>query len=979
MSLEDSVAELLASPDYQQVFYNNVANRLIAEHTFKLKGDYLSKGHCPECGHNTLWTKADKPVFIGCNEEDCDFKSSITEFLPDIFDNFNQQFPQTDDDSHATANAFFTIQKGIPLAKVKGWYEQGYFSREHADKSTATVRFFLNEERDLWWEHLIEPVTLKNDDSVTVRTDNFSPDSLKVLWWTPAGQTFKAHDRVYLCSGILNAITLIVHGFKAIGLLSNKFPESQLESFLGKKINWIWALNSDAAGRRATRDFVKKLKSKGESSSAIFFSEDKKSPQWHEIPVDWTSLDRIEELRDTVRTNTATEKSELIRLEKRYPFSFRQFAYYAHLGRLELADSYHLKAFLIWAQRLEVMNNSVNVSSFFCFGFNRFSYSVEIEKSVFDRKLAEIGGASKEDSKEANYLIDITDDNHLSAFISAAEIKPIATFEIDFLHFLQPDNGLPGQYIFKLLLSNHAPSELLSVSDLTKADAFKKSCQNANVGANWMGSNGALDWFYNHWTRHNPPRVRSINYVGYCASIDATILDTCAIHRGKLIKANEDGFFKIGKHSIQSTTRLKTPFNVSTVFKSDWYWDFKKVYGIEGVAVLAWWTLTLFTQQIDKKYKGVPYFSLVGESGSGKTYLINFLWKLLGQEGNSMAFNPAPPTTERGYVNWMLSFSNLPVTWNEVQNEATLENAREIKKGQFDMGRIKPLYDQERLAAKSFGGNMTNNVIGDTFKASLMITQNPDIQGIPEAVITRIVSKRYNRNRKGYRVENETIARNLYNRPIEDCSGYLFKALSKTTEILACFDKKLPEAMAAFEDELLDYSHGMEMRIKIKHPRIREGHAKILAIAQCLPLIIPEMTEDDLMAVQGELLRLAVERQTAIDEDNHIIDAFWAFFDERDRKVEQFGSSEQITRDLCNHAPEKELETMIAVHLPSLNRNDDLRKAGLDINDLFRLFSTSKKREYVGYKTVRSTIANVDGKPQILKCYVFKKPKKKSS
>lgn len=984
MSLDDQVENLkLMATDYQQQFYSHISNRLIAEHGFKHKKDYLNSSVCPECGNRTLWAKADKPTFIGCSDESCDFSNSIAEFLPDIYDDFCQTFPQTDADSNATANAYFTVQKGIPLEKVAFLgFEQNSFSRDKTDKITATVRFHLNEERTLWWEHLIEPVALKNYDGiVTVRTDNFSEGSLKDIWWQPPNQEIKGNNKVYLCDGILNAIALIVHGFKAVALLNKKFPENQLKPFLGQKITWVFALTNDITGRKRTLEFYKKLTALGESVTAIFMAENCDKRHWHEIAIDWTALERIAALRDTKLTNSKEEKEELIRLEKRYQFSIRNLNKYRYFGSLELANTYEKKAFLMWAHRLENSTGSVNKPSFFCFGYSRFSYEAEIEKLAFMKKYYELTGASKMEISEIStqeaerFSIDVDDENQIKAFNTAAEIIPIATFEIDFLHFLQPESGLPGQYIFKLLLANKTPSELLAVSDLTKAEMFKKSCQNANVGANWMGSNKALDWYYNYWTRHNPPRVKSINYVGYHEDLNAYIFDTCAIYRGRLLQANEDGFFKIGRRSVKTTTQLKTPFKISSNFKSDWYNDFKTVYGIEGVTVLAWWTLTLFTRQINKKHKGIPYFSLIGESGSGKTYLINFLWKLLGQEGESMAFNPSPPTTERGYVNWMLSFSGLPVTWNEVQNEESLENAREMKRGKFDMNRIKPLYDQERLSAKSFGGNMTHNVLGETFKAALMITQNPDIQGISEAIITRIVQKVYNRTRKGYKTENEKIARRLYNRPIEECSGFIFKVLSKADEMLHCFDVHLPDALSVFEDEILDYSHGVEMAVKIKHPRIREGHAKILAMAHCLPLIIPEMTDEDVLAVRMDLLNMAVKRQAAIEEDNHIIDAFWAFFDEHDQKVEQFGTSEKVVYDLCNHAPESDLKNMIAVHLPSLNRNEDFRKAGLDINDLHRLFPTSKNREYIGYKTVRSTLRNADGKLQILKCYCFKKPK----
>jgi hypothetical protein len=53
MSLDDKLTEI-TSKNYLGVFYGIVSQRLINEHGFKLKGDHLSNGHCPECGNNTL-------------------------------------------------------------------------------------------------------------------------------------------------------------------------------------------------------------------------------------------------------------------------------------------------------------------------------------------------------------------------------------------------------------------------------------------------------------------------------------------------------------------------------------------------------------------------------------------------------------------------------------------------------------------------------------------------------------------------------------------------------------------------------------------------------------------------------------------------------------------------------------------------------------------------------------------------------------
>ncbi|MEW5714550.1 hypothetical protein AB1462_19605 [Pseudomonas sp. SB113] len=60
--------------------------------------------------------------------------------------------------------------------------------------------------------------------------------------------------------------------------------------------------------------------------------------------------------------------------------------------------------------------------------------------------------------------------------------------------------------------------------------------------------------------------------------------------------------------------------------------DFYAAFRSKGVVAMAWWLGALHAEQVRTEHQSFPFLHIVGGPGSGKTFLISYLWKLLGEE-----------------------------------------------------------------------------------------------------------------------------------------------------------------------------------------------------------------------------------------------------------------------------------------------------------------------------------------------------------
>lgn len=876
-----------------------IVDRLIHEFQFRTHGEHLREGICPSCGKKTLWTWVEKPGMVQCNRtNNCNWQATSKELFPDLFENLNKKYPSTDENPTQTADAYLSLIRGFEPSSIKGWYEQGKYWHPKGDKGTASVLFYLDDAKTIMWERLIDDVTITDEDgSQEIRNKNFK-GSFKGLWWQPPGLEVNEKDEIFWCEGILDAIALNLNGFKAVAIMSSgTFPHEAIKPHLGKQVKWIMAVDNDSTGRRCLKKHADRLREMGEQVRAAISSafEDKR---------DWNDLHKVGKLTED------------------------DMKHYRYLGRLELAQNHFEKARAMWKHDQK--------KTFFVYTFGNSTYSFSIDTTEFKKAKDAILDARPEESLKADQ----------QAFTHASKIKEIATFKMDFLYFQQPDNGEDGQYFFRFNFSNNAAEVQLPFPGKTFGGAgdFKKAVMHKTPSALFTGSTKELDYMYQQWMGRIPKIVKTLDYVGYDRDSGAYVYLGYAVENGQILKLNKESFFQLQKTGIKTTVDIKQKLNTQLV--ADWLSDYQKAFGTGGMVALSWWFGCLFVEQVRHQYRSYPFFEVVGEAGSGKSDMVDFLWKLLGREGES--FNPNASTLA-GRTRKMAEVSNLPVVFNETDNEKVAED-RHGK--QFNWDEQKDLFDGEfgRVTGVKSQDNSTKK---PTFKAGLMIVQNIPVSA-SEAIMSRIVHLQFDRSH--HSLEGKHASDRLNMLQTMDVSGFLLHSVQRAEAVLKKFDEQFNRHRATLQADP-----------KIKLQRIVENHAKIMAFADCLTLVLP-VSAETIATIHRTLITMAETRQESLNEEHPIIQQFWATFDYMNSKpMWSENDAPAIAENVMNHSNNPETE--IAVNLEHFRaRCADMKLELIDSKELRRHLPMSRKRQYLRNEPIRSRLEG-----RTIRCWIFKR------
>ncbi len=739
--------------------------RILADFKFKQSddGQWLNQGKCPACGKLSLFTSADNPWVIRCGRESkCGVEYEIKTLYPDEFGNFNKRFQATQTNPNATADAYMHEARGFPLPRIKGFYTQENFYHPKADKGTATVRFTLPQS-DSYMERFVEPVEItENDGSKTIRKQNFKGPH-RGLWWQPPGMKIETHDTVWITEAVIDSISLYLSGIKSVAILScSNFPDKRLAEYKGKGVHWVWALDNDKAGKRATQKFAKRMQEQGFDVSAA------QAPA--KIKKDWNDLYKEQRL-----TNSDIDT-------------------YLYHGSLLIAGDVNEKCALI-RQR-----NKVN---FFVTDFNNRLYSFSLDEKDYREALRGLIGESEDSEGDPEAFADTK--LQIDATKQAAKISQIANARVEFLYFQRNEVTDESWFYGRIYYPDRrAPMNLaFTPGQVTAPAEFKKRLASAQ-GAWFSGSIKHLDWIGSRWLS-GLKTVQTIDYVGYSKEYDTYLFPNVAVTGGKQFPINSEDYFDLPKLSIKTLAR-NVPMHIETTqqhYYKDWAELVYQAFGTNGVIAAVFWFASLFAEQTRAKQSSFPFLEIIGEPGSGKTTLVEFLWRLFGrdEEGTDPNKNSFVANQRK-----MTQYSNMPVVFIEADRDDNSHAKR------FDWDEVKPYYNGRGLRARG-AKNSGNDTYEPPFRGTLVIEQNAPVNA-SQAVLERIVQLNFTKS--GHNSESKHAVDKMSRLGMEELSYFPILATNNARRIIDYVIDKTPKYQAyLMKDENIEHA-----RLALNHAQL---------------------------------------------------------------------------------------------------------------------------------------------------------------
>jgi len=899
---------------YADALFNDARFSFIAKKS-QGKGSYYEKGICPDCGQKTVYVNPVNPWRLECNRRNkCAWSENTSNLYPDIIDDLIAE--QNDPENpKAKANAFMKYKRGFDLEVIGEWFEQEHFHDTKNNISCATVRFWLDRERNCFWERLIGQAKadgqrqnirgnrrrLKMDDPDYAEFDG---TVVKGMWWTPPGQLINPNDTVYLVEGIFHAIALFLSGYKvAATLASGYYPELALREYYGKGILWVWALDSDKAGLEAMAKHRHTMEQKGELTTMALTGSS---------TMDWDDYYKVGKL-----SQAKPKFMENCR--------FR--------GQLAAAVTAERKAFVHFKTKKK---------PFFVVDHKNNLYSISVDTRKLEAEIIE--------------QLDIEDDydhKHVPGeFSGVTKFTKISPCFPQYLYAERNPLTRELSFFMRVDFANGAPrvQESLDKGALESAKSFHRALVGIAAGGAFYGNEKDFRTIYDAWfiDRKASEEVRSVNFMGYDKDFGGYVFRDFGYKDGKYIPVNDIGLIVGSGEKIKSTLKDINFISHDKSARTNWLGDMYTAFGINGLITLAFWYGGFFSEQLRQALSWYPFLEMSGQPGTGKSRILEFLWKASGREGRYEGINPTK-YSPAGRGKAMTKLSGLPM----VMVEGDTENAKQA----FDINEMKDAFNggPVRGIGLPTGGSET---IEPPFKCAFIAAQNAEVD-CEKAMISRFVHLHW--TDAHFSEEGSATVDKLRDMPHEEASAFIHTALKKEPEIvnriLANYKKVLP---------VYRNCEGIKM------PRIQEVHALVNACYLALNAVFGEQTQQHAEEVQQYLLSRAQDRQKRMVDDHPDVVTFWEVFELINLKTERDPDYTYASRDkeveLLNHSPDSQI---IALNLTEVaQRAESLRYRLPLVKELKRLLHNSTKYRFLEITKVKSKLT---GKTK--HCWLFAKPR----
>ena len=795
-----------------------VIDRLISDYDFKIRGDWLREGRCPDCNKKSLFTHAHNPRVVKCGRlNKCGMEVHVKDLYDDLFTDWSKNYQPTQQSPNAAADAYLSQGRGLDISMLKGTYSQeNYFSRE-LNIGTATVRFLL--PNDGWWERLIdqpERFPRKANIKYGYKVNGY-------WWWHPSNSDFPTE--IWIAEGIFDACALAQHGLAAASSIScTNYPEIALQKLresyqkAGKSLpTLVWAYDNDLAGQSGIKKAIDQAEKMGFNNAAAQPQYDKhRKLDWNDLhEMGWLTPDHIKTYRyygDLLIAKTAMDAAVI-----RYMHTKRTQFYFEH---------------------------------------NYRTYWFEVDVA----KLSKEVGVREYEVEEL--LENVDEDEQMCQFIrNCSNLNEILNAKLEALYFQRNEVTDESWYFTRVSTVRGDKQTTITGDQLSSPSKLKPRLLSVFAGVLFTGSAYQLDIIAKD-QMEGLKEVKTTDFIGYAKEHNAYIFNDIAVSKGKVSHKNEHDYFKIGRLEIKSLAS-EPNIQVNTKDKPDfgWWHGFHKVRGEYGTIVLAWWLGSYFAEQIRAIDRSYPFFELVGQAGAGKSRLLEFLWKLSGREDYE-GFDPSKSTNVAVYRNFA-QVSNLPICL--IEGDRNDEDGKSRSTKTFEWDSLKDAFNGRSIRSKGIKNN-GNDTYSPPFRAAIMISQNEDIQA-HEAMLTRIIHVKLTRD--GQTLETKNIVDSLDRLPVALTSRFMAHAIKQETEILKTYSERVRIYEAQFHQK------------NITHTRVALNHAQVSALIDCLYLHVLDgfMTEAQAELAKAELIVMAYQRIQRLQKEHPDVERFWNVFE----------------------------------------------------------------------------------------------------
>lgn len=289
----------------------------------------------------------------------------------------------------------------------------------------------------------------------------------------------------------------------------------------------------------------------------------------------------------------------------------------------------------------------------------------------------------------------------------------LADCSVDILYSIE-DDSIQYNSRTKHRLKLYSPREGNNIvefnsEELTQLQYFKTKF--TNYMQTFSGSDKDLNELRKYLFNKKAPRIRQCHALGYDEKSNSYVFSKYLYdHQGKQFSLNEQGFFEKQKvtpfreKTIESFLEIDIKEFIQTLFDAHSY---------RGLLALGFWTASLFSHLIFKKYSFFPFLSLYGDPHCGKSDLTRLLNRcfFLDWEG----INMSKANTQKGELRKMSQKCSLVTPMLEGRKDKT----------RFDYDSILGAYNRNaiQVRAKNTNGNETHEL---PFEGALVFVQNKE-------------------------------------------------------------------------------------------------------------------------------------------------------------------------------------------------------------------------------------------------------------